>query len=203
MSDETFIRVYDNVVPASYCQQLISFFRSSPWLKPGKAQTLQGDTVQDDHKICDEVHLRQVFMDEQDSAVIEQWRRIDDKIFQYVNPLLGRYISEFGHLEGQPIRDEGFRFKRYPQGEGRFGLHVDQTPSTPTRVMGVILYLNDVAEGGETNFPRQGVQVSPKAGRLAIAPAAWTHPHEGCMPRSGDKCIINNFAMFEPPQLSG
>lgn len=197
MSQETFIRTYDDIVPASMCQQLIAFFRNSSWLQPGLAQSLAGDSVQDGHKVCDEVHIRQVLMDEKDEGIVAQWRRIDDEIFKRINPVLAEYITEFEHLQGQPIRDEGFRFKRYPRGQGCFKLHVDQTPGTPTRLMGVILYLNDVKEGGETHFPRQGVSVQPKAGRVVIAPAAWTHPHEGKMPISGDKCIVNNFAMFE------
>lgn len=197
MSQETFIRHYDGIVPASFCQQLISFFRNSKWLRPGKAQSLEGDSVQAGHKVCDEVHIRQVLMDEEDEGVTAQWRRVDQQIFELINPVLARYITEFEHLQGQPIRDEGFRFKRYPKGQGCFGLHVDQTPSTPTRLMGVILYLNDVKEGGETYFPRQKVRIKPRVGRVAIAPAAWTHPHEGKTPRSEDKCIVNNFAMFE------
>lgn len=203
MSDETFIRQYDDVVPASFCQQLISFFRNSPWLRPGLAQSEDGDTLQNKHKVCDEVHIRQVFIDEEDKAVLAQWKRVDTKIFELINPVLAHYITEFQHLQGQPIRDEGFRFKRYPQGSGCFGLHVDQTPHTPTRIMGVILYLNDVREGGETYFPRQGVAIKPKAGRVAIAPAAWTHPHEGKTPISEDKCIVNNFAMFEMRSMTG
>lgn len=203
MKEDSFIRHYDGVVSSSYCQQLISFFRNSRWIKAGQAQSLEGDSVQRGHKVCDEVHVRQVFIDEEDESVLAQWKRIDEQIFAFVNPLLAEYITEFQHLQGQPIRDEGFRFKRYPKGEGRFGLHVDQTPSTPTRVMSVILYLNDVAQGGETHFPRQGVSVKPKAGRVVIAPTGWTHPHEGKMPISEDKCIVNNFAIFEFPGMRG
>lgn len=193
---ETFIRVHDGVVPASYCQQLIALFQQSPLVKAGKAQTLSGDTIMDDHKICDELHIRSVLMEEKDPSVLQTWKRVDEQLFSYVNPLLAKYIEEFQHLEGQPMRDEGFRFKRYPKQQGRFGLHVDMTPNTPTRVMAVILYLNDVAQGGETVFPRQNTKVKPRCGRVALSPAFWTHPHQGEVPQSQDKFIVNNFAMF-------
>jgi len=35
------------------------------------------------------------------------------------------------------------------------------------------LYLNDVEEGGETEFPRLGMQVKPKTGRAVLWPSIF------------------------------
>jgi hypothetical protein len=193
MTSDPYIKVYDKIVPPSYCNQLITLFRSNPLVHSGVAQ---GEGVPQGHKICDELHIREVYRDEKRADVLNQWKRVDEQLFGFVNPLLIAYIDEFKVLQGQPIRDEGFRFKRYPKGEGTFGMHVDMTPETPTRVMAVIVYLNDVTEGGETEFPWQGMKVSPRVGRVCIAPTFWTYPHQSCIPISEDKFIVNNFAMF-------
>lgn len=191
---ETFIRVYDDVLSRSHCDQLIATFRSSPLVHRGEAQL--DSEAPDSHKVCDELHIREVYLHEKRREELAKWRRVDQQLFDLVNPKMVAYLEEFEHLVGQPIKDEGFRFKRYPAGSGRFGLHLDQTPTTPTRVLAILLYLNDVEEGGATRFHRQGIDVQPKAGRLCIAPPFWTHPHEGLTPVSNDKYVVNNFAIF-------
>jgi hypothetical protein len=75
----------------------------------------------------------------------------------------------------------------YPQANGTDALH---------RVLFWICYLNDVDEGGETEFAYQGVKVQPRAGRLLIAPAGFTHTHRGNVPRSGDKYILASWLLF-------
>ena len=57
-------------------------------------------------------------------------------------------------------------------------------------------YLNDVEEGGETEFLYQGRKVEARKGRLIIAPAGFTHTHKGHVPASGDKYIATSWILF-------
>ena len=59
-----------------------------------------------------------------------------------------------------------------------------------TRVLTAQWFLNDVAEGGATEFAWQGVAVPPREGRLLLAPVGWTYLHRGAPPVSGPKYII-------------
>jgi hypothetical protein len=195
MISETYIRQWDKVLSAARCSELIALCNASPYLGDGVAQETDGVS---DLKICKELYLREVITTDKNVAVSQQWRAIYEELFDACNPKLIEYVNEFKSLSGKGFADEGFRFKRYLKGEGRFALHIDQTPTTPTRVFAMILYLNDVQEGGETEFPEWGVKVAPRAGRLCIAPCSWTHPHRGNVPLSDDKYIINNFAHFQP-----
>ena len=52
-------------------------------------------------------------------------------------------------------------------------------------------YLNDVKEGGETEFYNQKLKIKPKKGSLVVFPAYWTHLHKGHVPISDDKYIVN------------
>ncbi|MCB1582279.1 MAG: 2OG-Fe(II) oxygenase [Marinicella sp.] len=59
-----------------------------------------------------------------------------------------------------------------------------------------MFYLNDVEEGGETEFYFQNFKSKPKQGSLVIAPAGFTHTHRGNMPISSDKYIFTSWVLF-------
>jgi hypothetical protein len=59
-----------------------------------------------------------------------------------------------------------------------------------------MFYLNDVDEGGTTDFVYQNRQIRPKVGRMVIAPAYFTHTHRGSMPISSDKYILTSWVLF-------
>ena len=65
------------------------------------------------------------------------------------------------------------------------------------RVIAYTLYLNDVEEGGETEFLYQGVKIKPEAGKLALFPTSYTHPHRGNPIYTGEKYIISGWYTFD------
>ena len=54
-----------------------------------------------------------------------------------------------------------------------------------------MFYLNDVEEGGETEFYHQKLKIKPKKGTCVIFPTYFTHKHKGHIPISNDKYIMN------------
>ena len=52
------------------------------------------------------------------------------------------------------------------------------------RTMAWTVYLNDVKEGGETEFLYQGIKVKPEKGKVVIWPGSYTHIHRGNPPGS-------------------
>ena len=64
------------------------------------------------------------------------------------------------------------------------------------RILAWTLYLNDVEEGGETEFIYQHLRIKPKVGTVIIWPAGFTHTHRGNPPISGDKYIITGWIEF-------
>ena len=57
-------------------------------------------------------------------------------------------------------------------------------------------YLNNVKDGGETNFSHYGIRVKPEIGKTLIWPAEWTHAHNGGIVNSGEKYIITGWMNF-------
>ena len=58
------------------------------------------------------------------------------------------------------------------------------------------IYLNDVKEGGETEFLHFSKRVKPKTGRIVIWPAGFPYVHRGNPPLSGKKYIITSWMML-------
>ena len=76
----------------------------------------------------------------------------------------------------------------YPQNASCESLH---------RALLFQFYLNDVADGGETEFYYQKRKVAARQGRLIIAPAGFTHAHKGHIATSGDKYIVTSWILFQ------
>lgn len=79
----------------------------------------------------------------------------------------------------------------YPQKNSVEALH---------RSLLFMFYLNDVEEGGETDFYYQQRTIQPKQGRMVIAPAYFTHTHRGRVPVSGDKYILTSWVLLNQGQ---
>jgi hypothetical protein len=61
------------------------------------------------------------------------------------------------------------------------------------RIFNVMLYLNNVEEGGETEFLIQKRRIKPSAGTVVLFPSGYTRVHRGNPPISGDKYILNGW----------
>jgi len=58
------------------------------------------------------------------------------------------------------------------------------------------IYLNDVEEGGETEFLHFSKRVKPKTGRIVIWPAGFPYVHRGNSPLSGVKYILTSWMLL-------
>ena len=90
-----------------------------------------------------------------------------------------------------------FNIQKYDEG-GHFGmLHSERTSlGTLHRMHAWMTYLNDVSNGGETEFPMFGLKVKPEKGKTLIWPAEWTHAHMGAVVETGKKYIITGWMHF-------
>lgn len=112
------------------------------------------------------------------------------------------YLEEFKELQhSTALTSTGFRLQHYPKKQGYYRRHHDGAPWDPdpinSRVLGVVIYLNTIEHGGGTEFPEQNCEIEARAGRIALFPANWTHPHAGKVPISCDKWIISTFIVCD------
>jgi hypothetical protein len=138
----------------------------------------------------------------------EKELEFDRRIFEQIWKVVNLYKETFpvlrmpDNFDTCMVSDTGYQVQRYKQNSGFYNEHIDGSPwisGSTTRTLGLILYLNTVQEGGGTNFPFHQTTVDAVAGRVAVFPAYWTHPHEGLMPLSSDKWIVSSFIRCVPP----
>ena len=66
------------------------------------------------------------------------------------------------------------------------------------RVLLWLMYLNDVEEGGETQFFYQQASIKPTTGSLVLAPCGFTHTHRGVTPKSNNKYVLSSWVKYLP-----
>jgi len=82
-------------------------------------------------------------------------------------------------------------------GGGYHVWHCEAGNMQSSRRLGVyILYLNDVDEGGETEFLYLNQRIQPKKGRLVIFPSGYVFTHRGNPPISGEKHIMTGWLEY-------
>lgn len=94
--------------------------------------------------------------------------------------------------------DTGFQTQVYRRCDGYYREHCDALPwlhDSNDRVLGAVVYLNTVKQGGETHFTLQDLKVQPVAGRICLFPSSFIHPHQGLPSYTSDKWIVSTFIM--------
>jgi hypothetical protein len=81
--------------------------------------------------------------------------------------------------------------------EGYHAWHTENMTKEHSNRIGVFsLFLNDVKEGGETEFLYQKLRIKPVKNTLIIWPAGYTHFHRGNPPLSGEKYILTGWIEY-------
>ena len=97
-------------------------------------------------------------------------------------------IFNFTSLKIQKtLPTEGYHVWHIEHGKG-----FDNSP----RAFVFSVYLNDVEEGGETEFLHFSKRIKPKTGRIVIWPAAFPYLHRGNPPLSGEKYLLTSWMML-------
>lgn len=185
LSLERCIQVFDDALPADFCAQMVVSFDRSPHLHVANGRGYRRGF---DHSAWTELNITPLADAGFKGFFIKQ---IDDHLARY-NERLGLTIP----VPTRP-RIEDIRVKRYRAGadEG-FEPHYDSMDDKANRYLVFLWYLNDVAEGGETEFLNLGIKVAPRTGRLLMFPPYWMFQHTGLPPRSNDKYIVSTYLLF-------
>ena len=111
------------------------------------------------------------------------------------------YIDNVGFLEAYGQDELSYTQikiqKTLPtQGYHRWHLEHSKGFECEPRALAFTVYLNDIEEGGETEFLHFSKRVKPKTGRIVIWPAGFPYVHRGNPPLSGVKYILTSWMML-------
>jgi hypothetical protein len=185
---ENFIRVYDNVLDKEFCTHLIKKF--SEYEKMNFVLNRQQSISQrKKHQQDSDVVLMC-------SLLIDNF--LKEEIFNRLNPHASRYMNEFSIMaEMSQMEMQQLKLQRYKIGQGFHEWHCEVNGLNQChRVFNWQVFLNDVEEGGETEFLYLHKRIKPKMGSMLVFPSYFTHAHRGHCPLSGEKYILNGWVNF-------
>lgn len=183
------IEEYPAAVPAELCTAIIAKFEDDPRKGPS--------SVGNYGRVSD--HRRGTLMIVNHDLV--DWQPLVKEVFPHLQRCVGKYAEKYESFK--LIANGPGIVLRYPLIErttaaGGFDWHMDVTSDTTTRVLAMLLYLNDVKSAGFTEFKYQDHRVRPQTGKVLLFPPYWTHFHRGVPPTEGEKYVMSFFWTYPP-----
>lgn len=182
-----FIGIYRNQLPRPNCDKIIKLFddHNTTWHEDNQFPNRslgRYDTA------CDVKNL--------------VWDNPQDDQTPIIREFLNKSIQEYGRIfQGAncPQYYTTLKMQKTPPGGGYHVWHCENNGhDSSSRCLVWLMYLNDVEDGGETEFLYQSVRVKPSAGTIVLWPAGFTHMHRGNPPLSTDKYILTGWTYFHP-----
>jgi len=134
---------------------------------------------------------------------VDKWNKINglltkelfNNVIEYVKKYNNKVNETYEIFNAKYLTVESLQVQKYNKNAGKYLYHDDAVcnfKEKKMRVLTFLWYLNDVDEGGETEFWSK-YRIKPEAGKLILFPASWTFPHAGMVPISNDKYIITGW----------
>jgi len=222
-----FIEVYPNILPSQFCDELIDIFENHNGVYQGRTGGGVDTSKKNSHDLMLDAHSD--LIDQRNRLVNYSFEGIKRYFDKHSLALMGAVSVNINDENGQSVtltpdnfesvgkaklgdivaylfRSGTINIQRYNKGQGGYPhWHSEQYPQSQStealhRVALYMFYLNDVEEGGETEFYYQGRVLRPSKGSMVIAPAGFTHSHRGNVPISNDKYIATSWVMFNSAQ---
>jgi hypothetical protein len=188
----SFVISFHDSLEKSYCEHMMQKFSNDPRKREGT--TLGGVNK----KMKDTCDLKIDYFTDWSSYVDILRRKLQSALDKYLTIIPQEFeLDRLVH----GVADNGFQIQQYLSNVGHYDWHHDFVTNSngQFRLLTFIWYLNDVAEGGETEFkiPDNNTivhfKIQPRQGTLLLFPSNWHMRHRGCIPVSNDKFIITGW----------
>jgi len=145
------VAVIDNFLSDDICDELISDLENAPGDWTRASVVGEGGTSEEHHARTN-----------QSKGLAYENSGAARRFLQYASKLVNLHPAQAENLSCIKY-DIG---QKYDAHEDNFKELDNNTPEAGNRVCTVLLYLTDVIEGGETDFPYLNIRVAPKKGRV-------------------------------------
>ena len=175
-----FIYIERDALPKSFCNNVIEKFEQDDRKRQGQ--------------VGSGVHLEIKRSSDLSITELEDWKSYDQAFFRCLNNGLKKYVrflpeEYIKHKALNELGDDtGYQIQRTQPGD-YYIWHHDQSA---TRLVTFIWYLNDIKDGGYTEFI-DGTRIQPEAGKLIIFPATWDFLHRGVSPKTETKYLCTGW----------
>lgn len=187
-----FIGVYDNYITQEECNKAIQIYED---------QNKFNNTV---NRIGGEKASILQKQDQQFFAAENNldiwWESLKPMMFNF-DIAWNHYVQNTGANDayGVPFYFTNLKIQKTLPTEGYHVWHIEHGKGFEIEARAFVfsIYLNDVEEGGETEFLHFSKRVKPKTGRIVIWPAGFPYLHRGNPPLSGEKYILTSWMMLK------
>jgi hypothetical protein len=189
-----FIGIYDNAYDQNFCRAVIDFFQNAQAAGYCYTRVQENNTqktIKDDTA---------VMMSEEKSYTLSATKELSkqflDKFWIHFSEYAKNKYSALG--DSSDLCIDELKIQKTEVGQGFHIWHFEQgNRNTANRVCAFQLYLNDVDDGGETEFLYYPIRVKAKVGRLIVWPGSFTHTHRGNPPLTNTKYVITGWVTFK------
>jgi hypothetical protein len=192
MNNLNFIEIYHNAISSEECGNIIQYFE----------QMRANNLVFSRQELHDgELHQKNdesIFLTQPETYLLHQTHPILRLLVNSIHDCYNQYAKKFSILKESKLHGiHSIKLQKTEIGGGYHKWHYENNgASEASRFLAFTVYLNNVEEGGETEYLYQSLRVPCKQGTVAIWPAAFTHPHRGNPPLSNQKYIATGWIQF-------
>lgn len=175
-----FIGVWENFVPSTFCDQLVAYGNNVLDEVISSTSSMSSDNT--DIDLMDGASMYGGKQNRSDKSFLlnyasEKWTT---HINQFIKACILHYCYEYSQLKSVPLFSCDIKFQRTEPGGGYHLYHYENAHHAfAQREVTWMIYLNDIDEGGETEFLFQKRRIKPTKGTVVFFPAGMTHVHKG------------------------
>jgi hypothetical protein len=190
---ENFIATYDGYFSDDFCDSLVSYFE---WCKNNNRSFNRQEMERikkDTSCVLNPSNFQEIeFSGANVNTFIGEFNDV------FWNKCYSNYLETYSTLaEYDQHTIYSYKIQRTDPAGGYHIWHAEDGSKAFSRRVGVyILYLNDVEEGGETEFLYLSKRVKAKKGRLVVFPPNYPWAHRGNPPLSNSKYILTGWTEY-------
>ena len=178
-----------NIRNDDLCKQIINFFEEN---KIQKQKGTIGNGVDETKKKTTDISISPNDLKNDEFKCFKNYM---DELYKCFIDYQHQWPFMKNMIKNLDIRS--FNVQKYLKGDHFSAVHTERSNlQFSDRVFAWMTYLNNVEDGGATNFSHYGISVKPEIGKTLIWPAEWTHAHNGGIVNSGKKYIITGWMNF-------
>ena len=186
-----FIGVYDNYITEQECNKAIKLYEEQNKFN-NTVNRIGGEQASILHK-----------QDQQFFAApnnIDVWWESLKPMMLNFDLAWHHYLKNTGgdQAYGVPFHFTDLKIQKTLPTEGYHVWHIEHGKGyqNESRAFVFSIYLNDVEEGGETEFLHFSKRVQPKTGRIVIWPAGFPYVHRGNPPLADEKYMLTSWMLL-------
>jgi len=178
-------------IDRSVCTNLIKYFENSPNKGSGFLYLKAGTWgINKKKKLSTDVPIS---LNNQDKEILNYYKEL--------TKVTEKYKKKYKYCDIQQDEwaiTEGWNLQKYKPKEGYFIKHCERFGhATVYRHLAFMTYLNDVNDGGQTEFVYQKLKIKPETGLTLLWGCDWTFTHRGITSPTETKYITTGWFSYK------